>query len=346
MISKIHGRNIVGSHLLLRLILTGLLLIVLLASSAGQARSAGIQQDKPIFTIYSRELQKKGYVCVGEKIRIIVRVLTSHKPKPNLVVLEYVSGFQVTALVTGSTGIITPEKALVGHKSMVPEGAEFVFQAKKIGKEKIFFEALVPDPLFLTPDIYIEQPLEFDVKKCKYKASLIYRSQQFAWSVNRTGWWMEYGNMEEVLLEPDEQGNFEVVGLYQFGGYLTNMAECPWTFTGSDLQVDIAGNLREDVVNLAFDFGFPEITVSFCAGSYTSPPAALLGQQDAAIPITGGVTNIIVPVPYGAPAPNGTAAIYVILQPEAEQAVSRADHSVAWLPGWFETTFLLPGKSR
>jgi hypothetical protein len=351
MISTILGRQSVVSRFLLRVGLMGLVMILLLGS-VGQARSAGnyqSQRDDFSLTVWAFKLLKQNYLCTGEQMRIDVQTLYLTPVGQNKIPTP-TAGLPVSAKVTGGTGTVSPQstRTVWGPDSdSPPRTAVFNFKATKAGHEKIIFETIAPTEFgeFL-PSESIPATLEFDVKNCKKKASLIYRSQQFAWSVNRTGWWMEYGNMEEVLLEPNEQGNFEVVGLYQFGGYLTNMAECPWNFAGSDLQVDIAGNLGEDVVNLALDFGWPEVTVSFCSGSYTSPPAALLGQQSAAIPAAGGVTNIIVPVPYGAPSPSGTAVITVIVQPEAEQAVSRKDHPVAWLPGWFEAALFLPGGSR
>lgn len=346
MISNIHGRNIVGSHLLLRLGLTGLILILLLAGSVGQASSAGAQQDKPTFTIYSRELHKKGYVCVGEKIHIIVRALTAQKPKPNLVVLKHVSGFPVTALVTSGTGTVTPDKAWLGFDSMVPEGAEFVFEAKKTGKEKIFFEALVPDVFFAAPDVYIEQPLEFDVKKCKQKVNLIFDGQYSDEAFHAS----ELGLIEDAIVEQGEDGVYRGSADFEWNvfNHAMNDGSCVWqpyTVT-SPAEITAKPNEEHDTLSLTITYADVQHSVTAtCAGSGTTTvdTASLLSQTGptmATISDSGGVTRFS----QAWPAEFGTFTI--IVEPEEEQPVSKMDHSVAWLPGWFETALLLLAEGQ
>src|SRR5688572_24246277 len=152
MTSTITGRQFVVSRFLFRFGVIGLVMILLLGS-AGQVRSAGSQQSPPeyYFSLTRPPLQK-GYLCIGEKIDIQVRAVKAFKGlEKNL------TGFPVTALATGGTGTVTPEKGFLGWLLDVPEGFEFTFEAKKSGHEKIFFETTIPRNLSRgSTDRYIE----------------------------------------------------------------------------------------------------------------------------------------------------------------------------------------------
>jgi hypothetical protein len=259
-----------------------------------------------------------------------------------------VNGVDVQVKTKPSNGSVSPSTASVNSMMRYTETFQtvFVYDPKKVGKDTITFSGQTsPDELLapLIPGSIADATVTVKILPCNYKTRVIYRTRQPTSSINRTGSWIEYASMGEVLLEPNENGNFEAVGSYQLHGFETNVPECTLTWAGSDLPVDITGDLGQNVINLAFDFGFPEVTASFaCTGdSFTTYPA-ILGQQNTAIPIAGGLTKIVGPV-----ATNGTVAITVIVLPEAEQpAVSRTDRPVTWLSDWFEVALSLPGLSR
>jgi hypothetical protein len=342
MTSTITGRQFVVS-ILLRVGLIGIVIILLLAGSVGQARSAGAQQDKPTFTIYSRELHKKGYVCVGEKIHIIVRALTAQKPKPNLVVLKHISGFPVTALVTSGTGTVIPDKAWLGFDSMVPEGAEFVFEAKKTGKEKIFFEALVPDVFFATPDVYLEQPLEFEVKNCKHRVNLILDGQLSDEGV----FWSGIGLIEDAIIEQGEDGVYRGSAEFEFNvfNHATTDGSCVYQPHTAISQAEITGQPNEQVMTWTLTYqDAQESVTATCADVGTQTfdnlqPLSEYGPSVVAISSSGGAARYH--QSWSWPTGGEFATYTIIVEPVEAKSVSRTGDP-ARLPGWFEAALFLP----
>jgi hypothetical protein len=256
-----------------------------------------------------------------------------------------VNGIDIKVKTKPSNGSVSPNDATV--TSMDRTGTfqtVFIYDPEKAGKDTITFSSTgsQSDELLAPLVPPADATVQVKILPCKYKTKLNYRTQ--IPGNERPGYFTEYASMEEVLLEPDENGHFKAAGSYRLHGFDTVNIECPMTWFGSDLQVDIAGDVGQDVVNLAFDFVLAEVTGNFaCAGSFVSA-AHYVGERSTVIPTAGGVTNIV-GLLEGYPI--SSVVITVIVQPEAEQpAVSRTDHPVAWLPDWFETAFLLPGESR
>jgi hypothetical protein len=325
MISNVRGRGV----------LTALVLALAVGNAGGipRARAAPDSAETISWSVFANPQTFEIRNCPKAKQEIYVglsRTVTkviSGKPYESS---SSVNGFDIQVKTKPSNGSISPSAASI--ISMDRTGTfqtVFIYDPEKAGKDTITFSSTgsQPDELLAPLVPSADATVQVKVLPCKYRASLIYRSELLA-TGGYVGDWIEYGSMQETLLEPDQNGHFEAAGLSQLDGFQTDVPACPFTYTGSDLQVDIAGDVGQDLVNLTFDFGFPEVTFSYCSGSYTSPTYSFLGQENTAIPTAGGVTNIVSPRPTGS-----TVVITVIVLPEAEQpSVSRTDRPVTWLP--------------
>src|SRR5688572_137503 len=126
-----------------------------------------------------------------------------------------------------------------------------------------------------------------------------------------------------------------------------NDGSCVWEpYTViSPTEITAQHNAENDTLGLTFTYADVQHSVTAtCAGSGTSTvdTASLLstlGPTIATFPDSGGVVR------FGQAWPSEFGTFTIIVELEEEQpAVSRTDDLVAWLPGWFETTFLLQGS--
>src|SRR5688572_18926640 len=116
-----------------------------------------------------------------------------------------------------SNGSVSPNDATV--TSMDRTGTfqtVFIYDPEKVGKDTITFSSTgsQPDELLAPLVPPADATVQVKVLPCKYRASFIYRERHFNSAVWR-GDWFGYASMEEVLLEPDENGHFDVAGLYR-----------------------------------------------------------------------------------------------------------------------------------
>jgi len=291
MISNTQGRKFAGSRLL-RNSLAGLVLILLLGSSMEAAGSAGSQQTEPAFTftLYARELQQKGHVCLGENINILARVLMSHEPNPNRVRLEYVSGFPVTALVSGGTGTMTSDKAWLGMDLDVPEASAFTFEPTQAGHEKISFETVVPSSISLASvDTQVSGSLEFDVKKCKYRMDLIHDFRPSAAASRER----RLGVIENATIEQGDDGVYRGSANFEMDFFDVPVSGVDSSCVGEPSTIvssaDITGTSAGATLNLTITYEDVEYTrVSNCspAGSTTlsfSPTHATLSISGGSV---------------------------------------------------------------
>src|SRR5688572_12170581 len=127
-----------------------------------------------------------------------------------------------------------------------------------------------------------------------------------------------------------------------------NDGSCVWEpYTViSPTEITAQHNAENDTLSLTFTYAdVQHLVTATCADSGTSTvdTASLLstlGPTTATVPSSGGVTRLS----QAWPGEFGTFTI--IVEPEEEQPVSKADDLVAWLPGWFEAALFLPGVSR
>jgi hypothetical protein len=236
----------------------------------------------------------------------------------------------------------------VGYKSMVPEGAEFVFQAKKIGKEKIFFEALVPDPLFLTPDVYIEQTLEFEVKKCKQKVNALIDSQLSDEGVA----WSGIGLIEDAIVEQGEDGVYRGSADFEFNvfNHATTDGQCVYQPHTAISQAEITGQSTEDVMTWTLTYqDAQELVTATCVDTGIQTfdnlqPLSEYGPSVVTIPSSGGAARYS--QSWSWPTGGEFAKYTIIVEPVEDKSVSRTGDPVAWLSEWFEIALFLPGVSR
>lgn len=344
MISKIHGRNIVGSHILLRLGLAGLILILLLAGSVGQAYSADSQQSPPEYYFsLTRPPLKKGYLCIGEKIDIQVRVVKAFKGRE-----KNLMGFPVTALVTGGTGTVTPDKGWLGWLLDVPQGFEFTFEAKKSGHEKIFFETTLPRKVSRgAKDKYIEHSIEFDVKECQAKVNLIFDGQYSDDAFHAS----ELALVEDAIIKQDDTGVYRGSADLEWNvfNHALNDGSCvyrPYTVISPAEIIAQPDNKKENLgLTLTYADVQHSVTVTCTdSGTTTVDSASLLstlGPTTATVPDSGGLVRF----EQAWPAEFGTFTI--IVEPEeAKPSVSRTRNQVTWLLDRFETALFFPGLGQ
>jgi hypothetical protein len=346
MISTILGRQFVMSRFLLRVGLMGLVMVLLLGS-VGQARSAGnyqSQRDDFSLSVWAFKLLKQNYLCTGEQMRIDVQTLYLTPVGQNKIPTP-TAGLPVSAKVTGGTGTVSPQstRTVWGPDSdSPPRTAVFNFKATKAGHEKIIFETIAPTELGeFVPSESIPAELEFDVKKCKKKVNQIFNGKYSDDAFHAS----ELALIEDAIIEQGDDGVYRGSADLEWNvfNHALNDGSCVWQPYTVISPAEITAQPDDENESLGLTLTYADVQHSVtatCADSGTSTvdTASLLstlGPTTATLPSSGGVTRLS----QAWPGEFGTFTI--IVESEEEQPVSKTDHSVAWLPGWFETALLL-----
>lgn len=352
MISNMHGRNIVGSHLLLRLNLAVLILMLFLAGSVGQARSAGSQQASLDYDlmVWALKLLKQDYLCIGEQMRIEVEFLYLNRHLGKEVSTTPIGGgITVTALVTGGTGTVTPSQASTQWRhdrlDSLPRTAVFNFKATKAGHEKIFFESIAPnDEGEFPPSNHIEKTLEFDVKKCKQKVNLIFDGQLSDEGV----FWSGIGLIEDAIVEQGDDGVYRGSADFEFNvfNHATTDGGCVYQPHTAIAPAEITGQPNDDIMNWEITYADAQESVTATCvdtGSETFDnlqPLSEYGPSVVNIPSSGGAARYN--QSWSWPTGGEFVTFTIIVEPEEESSVSKTSDSLTWLPDWFEPILFLP----
>lgn len=232
------------------------------------------------------------YICVNESMTFSVYVYRVFGSQTDAGFhQERLSGVAVDATVVDkSIGTITPDRQMTGFNNYDAEGAQFTFQAgKKPGTTKIIFEGLInvfwADVLTLeqADQIYVDAPVQVEVRKCSYKAELIFNGY-FPGILSWTG------TGDETRLNADSDTHFS--GTSDFLTAEQMLIELPCgslTGTISPTTVDYSADLVGDMLNFTFTIQDTKHTVTESCRGFTGSADTGIRSASVTFPSQGGV---------------------------------------------------------
>jgi hypothetical protein len=354
MTSTITGRQFMVSGLF-RVGLIGLVIILLLGSTE-QARSAGsLQWEEPgyLMAAYARDILDKGYVCVGDEMQVDVQVGMNVEigPKDDRGLIPVMNiklvGFPVFADVLGGRGNMNWKSRIIEwHIDKPTPEAKFIYKATKEGHEKIRFRTLVPK-IGTRPSVYLEDVLEFDVKKCKQKVNLILDGQLSDEGVA----WSGIGLIEDAIVEQGEDGVYRGSADFEFNvfNHATTDGGCVYQPHTAIAQAEITGQPNKDVMTWTLTYqDAQESVTATCVDTGTQTfdnlqPLSEYGPSVVTISSSGGAARYS--QSWSWPTGGEFATYTIIVEPVEEKSVSRTGDP-AWLSGWFEAALFLLAEGQ
>jgi hypothetical protein len=216
--------------------------------------------------------------------------------------------------------------------------ADFTYKPKTNGEEVLTFTTQITRPGGATQRL--NHALSFTVEDCSVGVSMIY---DLRWDVGSGSMVIGTGIMDEVTVEPDEDGNLNGEGALVYNQIITGVPDCAISWTTITSDVTITGQADGDQIGLNFAFGDASVTgAAICPeASVTSTQSLNPGSAFASsltFPAEGGVMT------YPSPNPVGGTVYVIVTREEDEQAASDAgSQALAVLSAWFA---VWPGTPR
>jgi hypothetical protein len=304
----------------------GLALIVILALHLMTTAPPHAEAQSYTLKVRFSRPPRNGVLCLGFPYEIQADTYASGyvaSDAPDRLVPSFVHHEQT------DVGIIQP----VRNRSDYVRPATFNFIPTSTGEYNLFFSSQAgPPSLTQVPRSYARGVLEIDVKRCKYTAEMIY---DLRWDVGSDSMVIGTGIMDEVTVEPDEDGNLHGEGALVYNQIITGFPECALSWTSLTSDVTITGQADGDQIDLNFAFGDASVT-----GTAICPEATVSGTQNLN-PGSGFASSLTFPseggvMTYPSPNPVGGTVYVIVTHEEDEQAASDAgSQALAALSAWF-----------